>query len=262
MFFTKGALFYAALNIRLFWYLLFAKTDVILANDLDTLLPAYLVSKIRGKELVYDSHEYFTEAEGLTGRGFQKNVWLSIERFIFPKLKRVYTVNESIASIYRELYNVKVDVVRNIPRLSIPKPSDRSVLNLPADKQIVILQGAYLDPDRGGKEALEAMTFLDNVLLIIIGSGREMPLLKEMSEDAIYTGKVLILDKMQAEMLRQYTQVADLGLSLDKPLHLNYTLSLPNKLFDYIHAGIPVVVSDLPELASDHKQILKDFFAL
>lgn len=248
LFFTKGALFYAALNIRLFWYLLFTKTDVILANDLDTLLPAYLVSKIRGKELVYDSHEYFTEAEGLTGRGFQKNVWLRIERFIFPKLKRVYTVNESIAAIYRDLYSVKVDVVRNIPRLSKPQPNDRSVLNLPIDKRIVILQGAYLDPDRGGKEALEAVTFLDNVLLIIIGSGREMPLLKEMAKDSAYTGKVLILDKMPADQLRQYTQVADLGLSLDKPLHLNYTLSLPNKLFDYIHAGIPVVVSDLPEL--------------
>ena len=100
--FERGALFYAALNIRMFWYLLLAKTDVILANDLDTLLPAFLVSKLRGKELVYDSHEYFTEAEGLTGRGFQKKVWLSIERFVFPKLKRVYTVNESIASIYRD----------------------------------------------------------------------------------------------------------------------------------------------------------------
>jgi len=66
--------------------------------------------------------------------------------------------------------------------------------------------------------------------------------------------KMLMMDKMPADKLRMYTQVADLGLSLDKPLHLNYTLSLPNKLFDYIHAGIPVVVSDLPEL----RRIIKD----
>lgn len=255
LFFTKGAFFYAALNIRLFWYLLFAKTDVILANDLDTLLPAFLVAKLRGKELVYDSHEYFTEAEGLTGRGFQKKVWLSIERFIFPKLKRVYTVNESIASIYRDLYNVKVDVVRNIPRKSHPEPIERSVLNLPKDKQIVILQGAYLDPDRGAKEALQSMAFLENVLLVIIGSGREMPLLKQLASTPEFSTKVIILDKMPADKLRQYTQVADLGLSLDKPLHLNYTMSLPNKLFDYIHAGIPVVVSDLPEL----RRIIKGY---
>ena len=253
--FERGGLFYAALNIRMFWYLLFAKTDVILANDLDTLLPAFLVSKLRGKELVYDSHEYFTEAEGLTGRGFQKKVWLSIERFVFPKLKRVYTVNESIASIYRDLYNVKVDVVRNIPRISHLEPSDRSVLNLPIDKNIIILQGAYLDPDRGGKEALQSMAFLENAVLVIIGSGREMPLLKQLAGQPEFSSKVIILDKMPADKLRMYTQVADLGLSLDKPLHLNYKLSLPNKLFDYIHAGIPVVVSDLPEL----RRVIKSY---
>jgi glycosyltransferase involved in cell wall biosynthesis len=75
-----------------------------------------------------------------------------------------------------------------------------------------------------------------------------MPLLKKMAAAPEFASKVQIMDKMPADKLRMYTQVADLGLSLDKPLHLNYTLSLPNKLFDYIHAGIPVVVSDLPEL--------------
>jgi hypothetical protein len=68
LWFEKGAMFYAALQIRLLFYLLFKKTDIVVANDLDTLLPAYLISKWRGKQLVYDSHEYFTEAEGLTGR--------------------------------------------------------------------------------------------------------------------------------------------------------------------------------------------------
>jgi glycosyltransferase involved in cell wall biosynthesis len=253
--FTKGFLFYTALNVRFFFYLLYAKTDIILANDLDTLLPAFIVSKLRGKQLVYDSHEYFTEAEGLTGRAFQKGVWLRIERFIFPKLKRVYTVNESIAAIYRDLYKVKVEVVRNIPRFTSAPPSERSVLGLPLDKKVIILQGAYLDPDRGAKEALEAMAFLDDALLVIIGSGREMPLLKRMASQPEFADKVRILDKMPADKLRLFTQAADLGLSLDKPLHLNYTLSLPNKLFDYIHAGIPVVVSDLPEL----RRIIKSY---
>jgi glycosyltransferase involved in cell wall biosynthesis len=249
LWFSKGAFFYAHLNLRLFFYLLFKKTDVILANDLDTLLPAYLVSRIRGRELVYDSHEYFTEAEGLTGRIFQKKVWETIEGWIFPKLKRVYTVNESIANIYKNKYRVNVRVVRNIPEIRpLGVLRNRIDVRLPLDKFIMILQGAYIDPDRGALEALQSLQYLDNVLLLIIGSGREMPLLKEMSSEPIYRDKVMIMDKMPFADLMQYTMNADLGLTLDKPLHLNYKYSLPNKLFDYIHAGVPVLASNLPEL--------------
>ena len=256
LFFERGALFYAALNIRLFFYLLFKKTDVILANDLDTLLPAFLVSRIRDKNVVYDSHEYFTEAEGLTGRNFQKKTWLTIEKFIFPKLKFVYTVNESIAEIYRKLYNTDVKVVRNIPVLNpIQYKKSRRDLELPEDKKIILLQGAFIDPDRGGKELVEAMQYVQGVLLLIIGSGREIENLKSMVSTLSLQDKVWIKGKMPFEELKQFTANADLGVSLDKPLHLNYTLSLPNKLFDYIHAGIPVIVSDLPEL----RRVVSDY---
>jgi glycosyltransferase involved in cell wall biosynthesis len=246
--FRKGALFYASLNIRLFFFLLFHPCDVILANDLDTLLPAYLVARIRGKQLVYDSHEYFTEAEGLTGRAFQKNVWLRIERFIFPKLKNVYTVNESIASIYRQLYKVDVRVVRNMPRKLLRPHVSRCSRQLPKDKTIFLLQGAYIDPDRGAAEAVEAMAFVDNALLLIIGSGRALDELKQIVSTKNLQDRVWFFGKMPASELRDYTACADFGLSLDKPLHENYRLSLPNKLFDYIHAGVPVLVSALPEL--------------
>lgn len=247
--FSKGALFYAALNMRLFFYLLFKRTDVILANDLDTLLPAFIVSRLLGRELVYDSHEYFTEAEGLTGRPLQKNTWLAIERFIFPRLKHVFTVNESIAGFYREKYQTDVKVVRNVPllRTDMQIPG-REELGLPVDKKIILLQGAYIDPDRGGMEIVEAMLYLDNVLLLIIGAGRDLENMRRKIEDLKLTDRVLIKPKMPFEELRRFSANADLGLSLDKPVHLNYTYSLPNKLFDYIHAGIPVLVSDLPEL--------------
>jgi glycosyltransferase involved in cell wall biosynthesis len=248
--FTSGVWFYAALNIRLFFYLIFKKTDVILANDLDTLLPAFLISKLRSKKLVYDSHEYFTEAEGLTGRSFQKKVWLKIERWIFPKLKYVYTVNESIAAIYRKQYLTDVKVVRNIPLLQeLYTVKTREQLDLPPNKKIILLQGAYIDPDRGGMELVQAMPMLDNVLLLIIGSGRDIVNLKHLAETMKLQEKVRFMPRMPFDQLRQYTANADLGLSLDKPLHLNYTYSLPNKLFDYIHAGIPVLVSNLPELS-------------
>jgi glycosyltransferase involved in cell wall biosynthesis len=247
--FNSGALFYANLNLRLFFYLLFKRTDIILANDLDTLWPAWIVGKWRSKEVVYDSHEYFTEASGLTGRPFPKRVWTSIEKRIFPKLKRVYTVNESIAKIYRELYQVDVKVVRNVPpkweRGDIPS---REQLGLPTDKKIILLQGAFIDHDRGCLEAVECMQYVENALLLVIGEGQALPEAKELTRKLQLDDRVEFKPRMPFEELRQYTAVSDLGLSLDRPDHLNYKLSLPNKIFDYIQSRTPVLVSDLPEL--------------
>jgi glycosyltransferase involved in cell wall biosynthesis len=247
--FHTGALFYAALNVRLVFYLLFKRTDIIVANDLDTLLPAFIIARLKGRELVYDSHEYFTEAEGLTNRPLPKKVWLAVEGFIFPKLKYVITVNETIAGIYRALYHVPVHVVRNVPMLREEVVvASREALGLPIDKRIALLQGAYIDPDRGGMELAQSMEFLPDALLLIIGSGRDLENIKREVTKKNLEERVRFIAKVPFRELQQYTAVADVGVSLDKPLHLNYAYSLPNKLFDYIHAGLPVLVSDLPEL--------------
>jgi glycosyltransferase involved in cell wall biosynthesis len=247
--FSGGAGFYAMLNSCLFFYLLFAKTDVIVANDLDTLWPAYLVGKWRKKGVVYDSHEYFTEAAGLTGRSFQKKFWLRIERHIFPKLNRVITVNESIAEIYRKLYGVNVRVIRNMPPRWVNRhQSTREELGLPVDQKLVLLQGAYIDHDRGCLEAIRAFAHIEGVQLLIVGAGQAIPKAKALVHEMKLDSKVTFFDKMPFERLRDYTANVDLGLSLDIPRHLNYKLSLPNKLFDYLQAGTPVLVSRLPEL--------------
>ncbi|MFN3874759.1 MAG: glycosyltransferase, partial [Flavobacteriales bacterium] len=138
--FRKGPLFYAEYNLRLFLLLLFRKADLLVANDLDTLLACFLAQGRRA--LVYDSHEYFTEVPELQGR-FARRVWLAIERWIFPKLKHVITVNDSIAREYKGRYGNQVAVVRNIPmhRELGPLPS-RKELDLPEDRFILILQGS------------------------------------------------------------------------------------------------------------------------
>lgn len=247
--FHTGVGFYLSLQLALFFFLWRKKTDVIVANDLDTLWPAYLIAKWRKKGLVYDSHELFTEAEGLTGHPIKKWMWSSLERSILPKLKKMYAVNKTIANIFEEKYRIKVGVVRNIAMLETALPSvTREQLQLPTDKYLVLLQGSYIDPDRGGEEAVLSMRYLDDVHLLIIGSGRAMPHLRSLVKNESLGEKVTILDKMPFDRLRQYTACADFGLSLDKPLHLNYTYSLPNKVFDYIHCGVPIIVSDLPEL--------------
>lgn len=246
----KGILFYASYNIRLFFFLLFKKTDVLVANDLDTLLPNFLISKLKGSELFYDSHEYFTEVPELVNRKFKQHMWRRLERFIFPRLKHVYTVNESIAAMYREKYKVSVSVVRNIPGTSnIPVAlKSKSELGLPAEKKIILYQGAGINIDRGAEEALEAMLYIHDAVLLIIGDGDVIGKLKDMCTVLNLSGKVFFIPKMAMLELRQYTLLADIGLTLDKDTNINYRFSLPNKLFDYIHAGIPVLASPLVEV--------------
>jgi glycosyltransferase involved in cell wall biosynthesis len=247
--FRKGPLFYAEYAKRLFLLLFFARHDLVVANDLDTLLPAYLVARLRGKKLVYDSHEYFTEVPELEGR-FARKVWLGIERWIFPRLKHVITVNDSIAGAYQERYGNAITVVRNIPMpRELGALPSRAELGLPADRFILVLQGSGINVQRGGEEAVLAMRELPNALLLLIGGGDAWPVLERMVEEHGLQDRVRLLPRMPYERMMQYTRNADLGLSLDKDTNLNYRFSLPNKLFDYFRAGIPALVTDLPEVA-------------
>lgn len=245
----KGPLFYAAYNLRLFFYLLFRKIDVLVANDLDTLLPNYLISKIKSVELFYDSHEYFTAVPELTGRPFVQKTWKRIERFIFPKLKHVYTVNDSIAKLYRDEYKTDVAVIRNVPFAQKDfQKKTRQELNLPENKKIILYQGAGINVDRGAEEALAAMQYLPDYLLLFIGSGDVIEQLKKECASKNLNERVKFIPKQPMNELKAYTSVADIGLSLDKDTNLNYRYSLPNKLFDYIHAGLPVLASNLVEV--------------
>ncbi len=248
--FRKKFLFYAEYNLRLFFKLLSLKGDVYLANDLDTLLPNYLVSKLFSKKLVYDSHELFTEVPELTHRPPIRKVWLNIEKYIFPKLKNVYTVNKSIALFYQKRYQIPVKVIRNIaPKLKNKEIDTDLAKKIKGKKKMLILQGTGINMDRGAEEAINIMKYLDDSILYIIGGGDIFNELKDLVKKTNLTDKVFILNKMPYEELMEYTKIADLGLSLDKGSNLNYEYSLPNKIFDYIQAEIPLFVSNRVEVA-------------
>ncbi len=247
--FEKEAVFYAEFNIRLFFFLLFHKSDILISNDLDTLLPNFLISKIKRIPLVYDSHEYFIGVPELEKNGFARKIWLAIEKWIFPKLKHVFTVNQSIAELYQKQYNININIVRNIPLKRLTTISKtREELGLPMDKKIIILQGAGINIDRGVEELVQSMQWIKNSILLIIGNGDIIESLKTKTDELQLNEKVKFINRLTYNELINYTANADLGLTVDKDSNLNYKFSLPNKLFDYISAGIPVLASNLPEV--------------
>ncbi|MCU0474243.1 MAG: glycosyltransferase [Bacteroidales bacterium] len=249
MIFKKGFLFYKFFNIRLFFFLLFHRYDLLVANDLDTLLPNFLVSRIKGIALVYDSHEYFTGVPEIQDRHFVKWVWTSIEKMVFPRLRNVMTVCDSIAEKYEVEYGLRPLTVRNISKTAKNISGfSRDELGIAKEHLLLILQGGGINTDRGGEELIEAISKTENVSLLIVGSGDVLQILNNRVMELNLSERVRFIPKVPWQELLRYTKSADAGLSLDKNTNPNYTFSLPNKLFDYISAGIPVIASDLIEI--------------
>ncbi len=244
MLFSKTFLFYAELNIRLFFTLLFKKADIFLSNDTDTLLANFLVSKIRSKKLVFDAHELFPEVPEVTNRAFVKSVWTKLESYIFPKLKYAYTVCDSIAQHYKELYGINMEVIRNVPyRKAI---TTKNQLDF-GDKKIILYQGA-VNIGRGLEWVIDAMPLIDNAILVIIGKGDIYHDLIKKVHRMHLRDKVHFLGKIKPRELPAYTQSADLGLCLLEENGLSYYYSLPNRIFDFMNSGVPILATDFPEI--------------
>ena len=173
-----------------------------------------------------------------------KKVWEGLEKRILPKLKNCYTVSDSIATYYKEKYNTSFQVIKNLPRT---KNSTLGTFPFTTDKKIILYQGA-VNIGRGLELMLETMQYLKHHVFVIIGSGDIINHLKEFVSKDIKTNNVHFLGRLTPEEMNKLTPLADIGISLEEDLGLNYRFALPNKLFDYLHAEIPVLVSNLPEM--------------
>lgn len=243
--FKKGPLFYAEYNLRLYSFLLFSNFDVLLSNDLDTLPANFLIAKFLKKPLVYDSHEYFTEVPELIYRPGVKKIWERLEQKMLPHIKHAYTVCESIAKIYTEKYGTPFRVVRNVPLANHFKRTEETQ----HAEKIILYQGA-VNIGRGLEQAILAMKYIENARLIIAGDGDIKPQLEKLVKAENLQNKIQFTGRLTLEELAKLTPQADLGLSIEEDLGLNYRFALPNKLFDYIQAQVPVLVTNLPEMAA------------
>ena len=188
---------YPEFNMKLHKHLLRVadKNTILLANDLDTLLPNYLVAKKLNIPFIFDSHEIFTEMPAIQKR-FSQKIWRFLEKKLMPNVSYMITESESYAEWFQEKYGVKPIVVRNIPR------QIKDEIIFPENSPKIILYQGAINQSRGLPQAMEAMQYLENVEFIIIGDG---PKRKEYEALVISKGlenKIHFLGQMMPEDMR------------------------------------------------------------
>lgn len=237
--FQQGKLFYIEYNIRLFFFLLRFKCDIICSIDMDSLVPGYFASRIKGAVHVYDAHELFSEMEEVISRPAIQQFWLRLERWFLPNVKSGYTVSEGFAALFKTKYGIELLVIRNVP-------SKVTMNEIQKTEQLVIYQGA-LNVGRGLEESIEAMLSVENCRLHIVGDGPELSKLKNIALALNLHAKVVFTGSIKPEILKSYTAQSTIGLTLFSSKGLHHRYSLANRFFDYINASLPQVAMNYPE---------------
>lgn len=248
----RGKIFYLEYNLRLFFLLLFARYDAINAVDLDTLVPAVLVGQLRGKPVVYDAHEYFSETPEVVRRPRIQRMWERVARWGIPRTAVRYTVGPALAEIMGKRYGSPFGVVRNIStKKSTAEVEPTSEIAL-SESPILLYQGA-LNEGRGILEVLHALPLVPRAHLHLAGEGDLSTRLRAETERLGLSDRVTFHGFLRPPALRALTERADIGLNLLEDRGLSYHYSLANKAFDYLRAGVPSVHMDFPEYRALHE---------
>lgn len=239
-FFNKGKLFYLEYNIRLFFYLAFLNFDIVCAVDLDTVVPAAVIGKLKGARLVFDAHEYFSETPEVVRRPLVKKIWEWVDSTFVPHFDVIYTVSPALADLFSKKYRKPVHEILNVPLLE--KKELKETNHRP---DTLLYQGA-LNEGRGLEHLIDAMPSLD-ARLLIAGEGDLSEQLREKVHKMNLGHKVEFLGWVLPERLAKITEQADIGVHVSVNKGLSYYHSLGNKFFNYIHAGIPQICTTYPE---------------
>ncbi|NBP05146.1 MAG: glycosyltransferase [Bacteroidetes bacterium] len=245
--FNKGKLFYLEYNFRLFLWLCFQRFDCLWAVDCDTAWPARFVSVLRRKPWVFDAHELFSRVPEVIHRKTIQKIWQRTEKMAFSKAALCVTVGPALAQWFRKEYGRKVEVVRNMPALKSALPY------CPAEKPFVLYQGA-LNEGRGLENLIRAMHQVD-CRLLLAGEGDLSMMLRQLVMEEGLQEKVLFLGKLAPADLPALTATAWVGYNVSEPAGLSYQLSLNNKFFDYVHAGLPSLINRFEEYVKLNNEI-------
>ena len=227
------------------------KADIYHAVDVDTLAAAYWAAKKTGGRVIYEARELYTELEPLKGRNLVRSFWGYLEKRLIGKAARVVTINDSIADELCRRYGIKKpDVVRNVAKSpgNIRAIDLRRKFGIPHDHKIIVYQGV-LRRGQGLSYQLDILRYLDRVVMMFLGEGPIESELKEKSSSLDVGDKLIFAGRIPPDELLNYTASADAGILLMEDIALNNRLALPQKIFQYLIAGIPQIVSPMPEIS-------------
>lgn len=245
----RGWLFYAEYNLKLFRSLKKERPDVVWANDTDTLLGSWFAAKVcrRTKaRLVMDAHELFPEVPEIQHKSLIKWVWRAIERCLMPKCDALFTVCQSIAHYYKEKYGVEMTVVRNVCG---ERKAERGKWRVESGGRVLLYQGC-VNKGRGVNWAIDAMEWLEDCRLVIAGGGDLLEEMRVYAQSKPWSDRIEFLGRLTPEELEPLTRQASVGLVMLEDIGLSYHFALPNRIGDFVAAGVPMVVSNLPEMAA------------
>jgi glycosyltransferase involved in cell wall biosynthesis len=239
--FQKGKMFYVEYNIKLFFVLLFSNYDVFGAIDLDSILPNLFASKLRGKKRTYDAHELFCEMQEIKSRPTIYKIWKKIERYAVPQFTLGYTIGDLYAKEFANNYKVHYEVVRNATKLV-----DEDII--PQEKPTYILYQGAVNEGRSFETLIPAMALVE-LPLVICGNGNFYEQAKALVAKHNLQAKVKMHGYVPPTELKNYTKGAYIGITLfsnQEKSKSNY-LSMANRFFDYMHAGVPQICVAYPE---------------
>ena len=246
----RGPRFFGRMHARFRQAALARPARVYHASDLFTLPAMAAAAQQHGGRLVYDARELYPYVASTAGRPAVRWFWRAVEGRFIRRADAVFTVSDSIAERLVALYGVaRPAVLHNVPPLRSVVPSNylREQTGLGAETTLLLHQG-QIQKDRGCELLADAMREVRGALLVFLGGGPLKPALRHHVEEAGLTDRIHFLDPVAPDALLPVTASADVGITLLEDTCLNHRYALPNKLFEYLMAGLPVLASDLPEM--------------
>jgi glycosyltransferase involved in cell wall biosynthesis len=212
---------------------------------MDTLPAARIAGILKRKPVIFDGHEFFSELPELHKRKLVKNIWWLLEKIFLPGSNLFYTVSPGLVELYKQRLNCNFTLLRNLP---LAKPT-RAIPVLKSRQFKILYQGA-LNVGRGIKQTIEALKYLPGYKFIIVGQGDSTEELKNLTKNLSLESQVEFIGAVPFEALQEYQKDVMVGICIYEEMGLNHYYSLPNRIFDYMQSGIPVISSHFPDMAN------------